>query len=214
MMNLDAGASKEAPFLVEADASSDSPEEAQPYVYPPHLDGLRTHGDEVDVDSILAVAELQWPTSAFVGVICSCFLAIGLSIFGWASYVDSARVESVNSFQFLLFVVPVAYVFATLVCRATVGIMINRCYYAKGPEWDVSLGPQPKKRSPAFELMACLLFCLGTVAAYCYLKGVPGADDWEPALTDLLVLLPWITVGAIVIDGYHIPQIQRSLGLL
>ena len=41
--------------------------------------------------------------------------------------------------------------------------------------------------------------------------GRPGADT---ALTDLLVLLPWITVGAIVIDGYHIPQIQRSLGLL
>ena len=48
-MMLAAGASKEAPFLVEADASSDSPTEAQPYVYPPHLDGLRTHGDEVDV---------------------------------------------------------------------------------------------------------------------------------------------------------------------
>ena len=213
-MLLVAGASKEAPLLVDTDGSSDSPEEAQPYVYPPHLDGLRTHGDEVDVDLILAVAELQWPTSAFVGVICFCFLAIGLSIFGWASYVDSVPVESVNSFQFLLFVLPVAYVFATLLCRATVGIMINRCYYAKGPEWDTSLGPQPKRRSPAFELMACLLFCLGTVAAYFYLKGVPGADDWEPALTDLLVLLPWITVGAIVIDGYHIPQIQRSLGLL
>ena len=214
MILLDAGASKEAPFVLESDESSNSPEAAQPYVYPPHLDGLRTHGDEVDVDSILAVAELQWPTSAFVGVIAFCFLAIGLSIFGWASYVDSVPVEQVKPFQFLLFVVPVAYVFATLLCRATVGIMINRCYYAKGPEWDASLGPQPKKNSPAFELMACLLFCLGTVAAYCYLKGVPGADDWEPALTDLLVLLPWITVGAIVIDGYHIPQIQRSLGLL
>ena len=214
MILLDAGASKEAPFVLDAGGSSDSREAAQPYVYPPHLDGLRTHGDEVDVDSILAVAELQWPTSAFVGVIAFCFLAIGLSIFGWASYVDSAPVEQVKPFQFLLFVVPVAYVFATLLCRATVGIMINRCYYAKGPEWDASLGPQPKKNSPAFELMACLLFCLGTVAAYCHIKGVPGADDWEPALTDLLVLLPWITVGAIVIDGYHIPQIQRSLGLL
>ena len=137
MMNLDAGASKEAPFLVEADASSDSPEEAQPYVYPPHLDGLRTHGDEVNVDSIMAVAELQWPTIAFVGVFGFCFLAIGLSIFGWASYVDSVpveRLESLNPFQVLLFVVPVAYVFATLLCRATVGIMINRGYYAKGPE--------------------------------------------------------------------------------
>ena len=217
MILLDAGASKEVPFVLEADGSSDSPDEAQPYVYPPHLDGLRTHGDEVDVASILAVAELQWPTSAFVGVIGFSFLAIGLSIFGWASYVDSVPVESMeslNPFQVLLFVVPVAYVFATLLCRATVGIMINRCYYAKGPEWDVSLGPQPKKNSPAFELMACLIFCLGTVAAYFYLKGVPGADDWEPALTDLLILLPWITVGAIVIDGYHIPQIQRSLGLL
>ena len=214
MMLHETGASKEAPFVLEADGSSDSPEEAQPYVYPPHLDGLRTHGDEVDVDSIMAVAELQWPTSAFVGVIALCFLAIGLFIFGWASYVDSAPVEQVKPFQVLLLFLPVAYVFATLLCRATVGIMINRCYYAKGPEWDVSLGPQPKKRTPAFELMACLLFCLGTVAAYFYLKGVPGADDWEPALTDLLVLLPWITVGAIVIDGYHNPQIQRSLGLL
>ena len=214
---LDAGASKEAPFVLEADGSSDSPEEAQPYVYPPHLDGLRTHGDEVDVDSIMAVAELQWPTSAFVGVVGICFLAIGLSIFGWASYVDSVpveRLESLNPFQVLLFVVPVAYVFATLLCRATVGIMINRGYYAKGPEWDTSLGAQPKRRSPAFELTATALFTLGTFAAYCYLKGVPGSEHWEPALTDLLVLLPWITVGAIVIDGYHIPQIQRSLGLL
>ena len=104
-MMLAAGASKEAPLLIEEDGS-DSPEEAQPHVYPPHLDGLRTHGDEVDVDSILAVAELQWPTSAFVGVIAFCFLAIGLSIFGWASYVDSAPVEQVKPFQFLLFVVP------------------------------------------------------------------------------------------------------------
>ena len=213
MILLDAGASKEAPFVLESDGSSDSPEEAQPYVYPPHLDGLRTHGDEVDVDSILAVAELQWPTSAFVGVICFSFLAIGLSIFGWASYVDSARVESVKPFQVLLLFLPVAYVFATLLSRATVGIMINRCYYAKGPEWDVSLGPQPKKNSPAFELMACLLFCLGTVAAYCYLKGVPGADDWEPALTDLVVLLLWSYVGAVVIDGYWVPYYKRLLGL-
>ena len=214
MVLLDAGASKEAPFVLDADGSSGESEEARPYVYPPHLDGLRTHGDEVDVDSILAVAELQWPTSTFVVVISFCLLVLGLFCFAWAAWASSAPVESVNSFQFLLFVVPVAYVFATLLCRATVGIMINRCYYAKGPEWDTSLGPRPKKNSPAFELMACLLFCLGTVAAYCYIKGVPGADDWEPALTDLLVLLPWITVGAIVIDGYHIPQIQRSLGLL
>ena len=47
---LDAGASKEAPFVLEADRSSNSPEEAQPYVYPPHLDACRTHGDEFDVD--------------------------------------------------------------------------------------------------------------------------------------------------------------------
>ena len=217
MMLLAGGASKEAPFVLEADGSSGESEEAQPYVYPPHLDGLRTHGDEVDVDSILAVAELQWPTSAFVGVIALCFLAIGLSIFGWASYVDSVpveRLESLNPFKVLLLFLPVAYVFATLLCRATVGIMINRGYYAKGPEWDTSLGAQPKRRSPAFELTATALFTLGTFAAYVYLRGVPGADDWEPALTDLLVLLPWITVGAIVIDGYHIPQIQRPLGLL
>ena len=208
-MNLDAGASKEAPFVLEADGSSDSPEEAQPHVYPPHLDGLRTHGDEVDVDSIVAVAELQWPTSAFVGAIGLCWLAFGLFCLACAS-----ALEKGNSFQFYLFGVPLACAVARLTAKATVGIMINRGYYAKGPEWDASLGPQPKKNSPAFELMACLLFCLGTVAAYFYLKGVPGADDWEPALTDLLVLLPWITVGAIVIDGYHIPQIQRSLGLL
>ena len=209
-MLLVAGASKEAPLLVDTDGSSDSPEEAQPYVYPPHLDGLRTHGDEVDVDSILAVAELQWPTSAFVGVIVFCFLAIGLSIFGWASYVDSAPVEQVKLFQFLLFVVPVAYVFATLLCRATVGILINRGYYAKGPEWDTSLGPQPKRRSPAFELTATALFTLGTFAVYVYLKGVP----YEPALIDLLILLPWTYAGAIVIDGYWVPYYKRLLGLL
>ena len=74
---------------------------------------------------------------------CLLFLAIGLSIFGWASYVDSAPVEQVKPFQFLLFVVPVAYVLATLLCRATVGIMINRGYYAKGPEWDARSAPSP-----------------------------------------------------------------------
>jgi hypothetical protein len=156
----DAGASKEAPFLVEADAPSDSPEEAQPYVYPPHLDGLRTHGEEVDVDSIVAVAELQWPTSAFVGVIGVCFL--------------------------------------------------NRGYYAKGPEWDASLGPQPKPRSLAFVLAALTMFSFVTVQAYLYLKG----SSPEPALTDLLVLVPWTYAGIIVIDGYHVPYYKRRLGLL
>ena len=112
---LDAGASKEAPFVLEVDGSSGESEEAQPYVYPPHLDGLRTHGDEVDVNSILAVAELQWPTSAFLGV-------IGL----------------------------------------------------------------------------------------CWLKG----SRPEPALTDLLVLVPWTYAGVIVIDGYHVPYYKRRLGLL
>ena len=213
MMLLAGGASKEAPFLIEADGSSDSPEEAQPYVYPPHLDGLRTHGDEVNVDSIMAVAELQWPTIAFVGVIAFCFLAMGLICFGWASWASSVpveRIESLNPFQLLLFVVPVAYVFATLLCRATVGIMINRGYYAKGPEWDVSLGPQPKRRSPAFELTATALFTLGTFAVYVYLKGVP----YEPALIDLLILLPWTYAGAVVIDGYWVPYYKRLLGLL
>ena len=214
---LDAGTSKEAPFVLEADGSPGESEEAQPYVYPPHLDGLRTHGDEVDFDSIVAVAELQWPTIAFVGVIFFCFLAIGLSIFGWASYVDSVpveRLESLNPFQVLLFVVPVAYVFATLLCRATVGIMINRGYYAKGPEWDTSLGPKPKPRSSAFVLTATLLFCLGTFAAYLYLKGVRPGVPLEPALTDLLVLLPWTYAGTIVIDGYWVPYYKRLLGLL
>ena len=213
MILLDAGASKEAPFVLEADGSSDSPDEAQPYVYPPHLDGLRTHGDEVDVDSIVAVAELQWPTSAFVGVIFFSFLALGLSIFGWASYVDSVpveRLESVNPFQVLLVVVPVAYVFATLLCRATVGILINRGYYAKGPEWDYSLGAKPERRSPAVELTATALFTLGTFAVYVYLKGVP----YEPALIDLLILLPWTYAGAVVIDGYWVPYYKRLLGLL
>ena len=213
MILLDAGASKEAPFVLEADGSSESPEEAPPYVYPPHLDGLRTHGDEVDVDSILAVAELQWPTSAFVGVICFSFLAIGLSIFGWASYVDSARVESVKPFQVLLLFLPVAYVFATLLCRATVGIMINRGYYAKGPEWDASLGPRPKRRSKAFDLTATTLFTLGTFAAYLYLKGVGPGVPLEPSLIDLLILLPWTYAGAIVIDGYWVPYYKRLLGL-
>ena len=214
---LDAGASKEAPFVLEADGSSDSPEEAQPHVYPPHLDGLRTHGDEVDVDSIVAVAELQWPTSAFVSVIGVCFLAIGLSIFGWASHVDSVpveRLESLNPFQVLLVVVPVAYVLATLLCRATVGIMINRGYYAKGPEWDSSLGPQPERRSKAFDLTATTVFTLGTFAAYLYLKGVGPGVPLEPTLTDLLILLPWTYAGAIVIDGYWVPYYKRRLGLL
>jgi fatty acid desaturase len=182
MMNLDAGASKEAPFLVEADASSDSPEEAQPYVYPPHLDGLRTHGDEVDVDSIMAVAALEWPTSAFAGAIVLCWLAFGLFCLWWGS-----ALEKGDSFQFYLFGVPLACVVARLTAKATVGIMINRGYYAKGPEWDVSLGPQPKPRSLAFVLTALVMFSFVTVQAYFYLKG----SRPEPALTDLLVLVPW-----------------------
>ena len=144
---LDAGASKEAPFVLEADASSDSPEEAQPYVYPPHLDGLRTHGDEVDVDSILAVAELQWPTSAFVGVIAFCFLAIGLSIFGWASYVDSAPCRAGESVP-----VPPLRRAGCVRVRDT-SVQSDRRHYdqpmllREGPEWDASLGPQKKLAS-------------------------------------------------------------------
>ena len=88
--------------------------------------------------------------------------------------------------------------------------LINRGYYAKGPEWDYSLGAQPERRSPAFELTATALFTLGTFAAYVYLKGFP----YEPALTDLLILLPWTYAGAIVIDGYWVPYYKRRLGLL
>ena len=204
-MLLVAGASKEAPLLVDTDGSSDSPEEAQPYVYPPHLDACRTHGDEFDVDSVVGVAQLEWPTSTFVVVIGFCFLALGIILSGFAT-------ESLSFYQFLG--LPLAFVLTITMVKATVGIMINRGYYAKGPEWDTSLGPKPKPRSSAFVLTATLLFCLGTFAAYLYLKGVRPGVPLEPALTDLLVLLPWITVGAIVIDGYHIPQIQRSLGLL
>ena len=36
----------------------------------------------------------------------------------------------------------------------------------------------------------------------------------EPALTDLLVLVPWTYAGIIVIDGYHAPYYKRRLGLL
>ena len=205
MMNLDAGASKEAPFLVEADASSDSPTEAQPFVYPPHLDGLRTHGDEVDVDSIMAVAALEWPTSAFAGAIVLCWLAFGLFCLACAS-----ALEKGDSFQFYLFGVPLACVVARLTAKATVGIMINRGYYAKGPEWDASLGPQPKPRSLAFVLAALTMFSFVTVQAYLYLKG----SSPEPALTDLLVLVPWTYAGVIVIDGYHVPYYKRRLGLL
>ncbi len=42
------------------------------------------------------------------------------------------------------------------------------------------------------------------------MKGSP----LEPALTDLLVLLPWMYAGVIVIDGYHVPYYKRRLGLL
>ncbi len=205
-MMLAAGASKEAPFLVEADGSSDSPTEAQPFVYPPHLDGLRTHGDEVDVDSILAVAELQWPTSAFVGVIGFCWLAFGLFCLWWGSAFETYDYSS----QFFLFGLPFICVIARLQAKATVGIMINRGYYAKGPEWDYSLGPKPKPRSLAFVLTAMSLFCSGTIQAYFWLKGSP----LEPALTDLVVLVPWTYAGAVVIDGYWVPYYKRRLGLL
>ena len=87
---------------------------------------------------------------------------------------------------------------------------INLGYYAKGPEWDVSLGPQPKPRSLAFVLTALVMFSFVTVQAYFYLKGSPP----EPALTDLLVLVPWTYAGVIVIDGYHVPYYKRRLGLL
>ena len=204
-MLLVAGASKEAPLLVDTDGSSDSPEEAQPYVYPPHLDACRTHGDEFDVDSVVGVAQLEWPTSTFVVVIGFCFLALGIILSGFAT-------ESMSFYQFLG--LPLAFVLTITMVKATVGIMINRGYYAKGPEWDHSLGAQPKARSPAFELTATALFTLGTFAAYVYLRGLPGADDWEPALTDLLVLLPWTYAGAVVIDGYWVPYYKRKLGLL
>ena len=46
--------------------------------------------------------------------------------------------------------------------------------------------------------------------AYLYLKG----SRPEPALTDLLVLVPWTYAGVIVIDGYHVPYYKRRLGLL
>jgi hypothetical protein len=206
MMLHETGASKEAPFLVEADGSSDSPTEAQPFVYPPHLDGLRTHGDEVDVDSILAVAELQWPTSAFVGVIGFCWLAFGLFCLWWGSAFETYDYSS----QFFLFGLPFICVIARLQAKATVGIMINRGYYAKGPEWDYSLGPKPKPRSLAFVLTAMSLFCSGTIQAYFWLKGSP----LEPALTDLVVLVPWTYAGAVVIDGYWVPYYKRRLGLL
>ena len=94
--------------------------------------------------------------------------------------------------------------------KATVGIMINRGYYAKGPEWDTSLGPQPKPRSLAFVLAALTMFSFVTAQAYLYLKG----SRPEPALTDLLVLVPWTYAGVIVIDGYHVPYYKRRLGLL
>ena len=42
------------------------------------------------------------------------------------------------------------------------------------------------------------------------IKGSP----LEPALTDLLVLVPWTYAGVIVIDGYHVPYYKRRLGLL
>ena len=61
---------------------------------------------------------------------------------------------------------------------------------------------------------ATLLFCLGTFAAYLYLKGVRPGVPLEPALTDLLVLLPWTYAGTIVIDGYWVPYYKRLLGLL
>ena len=38
------------------------------------------------------------------------------------------------------------------------------------------------------------------------------ADEWGWGET--LVLVPWTAVGTILIDGYHVPRIRRSLGLL
>ena len=43
-------------------------------VYPPHLDGLRTHGDNwegqpVNVGLIVAIDKLQWSTPAWVAVL-------------------------------------------------------------------------------------------------------------------------------------------------
>ena len=140
------------------------------------MDACRTHGDEFDVDSVVGVAQLEWPTSTFVVVIGFCFLALGIILSGFAT-------ESMSFYQFLG--LPLAFVLTITMVKATVGIMINRGYYAKGPEWDTSLGPKPKPRSSAFVLTATLLFCLGTFAAYLYLKGVRPGVPLEPALDRL-----------------------------
>ena len=47
-----------------------------------------------------------------------------------------------------------------------------------------------------------------------FLVEADASSDSEPALTDLLVLVPWTYAGVIVIDGYHVPYYKRRLGLL
>ena len=42
--------------------------------------------------------------------------------------------------------------------------------------------------------------------------GHDSADEWGWGET--IVLVPWTAVGTIIIDGYHVPRIRRSLGLL
>ena len=88
---------------------------------------------------------------------------------------------------------------------------------------STSLTPEPTPRSAAFVFTSTFIFSVGTVAAYLFLvssvKGAAvfvltydSADEWGWGET--LVLVPWTAVGTILIDGYHVPRIRRSLGLL
>ena len=79
-----------------------------------------------------------------------------------------------------------------------------------------TLGPEPVPRSAAFVFTSTFIFSVGTVAAYLSLAyEYPFVDTpGKPVTRDLIVLVPWTAVGTILIDGYHVPRIRRSLGLL
>ena len=114
--DVQVGAIKEAPRavpLIEADEKD--------CVYPPHLDGLRTHGDNwhghpLPVDLIVAIDKLQWSTFAWIAVLALCALYCGL-----------VCITLKGACQFLLCIPMILVCLHAMYC-AIEGIHINRGY--------------------------------------------------------------------------------------
>ena len=133
---VQADETKEAPVLLTARADE---KEATPSVYPPHLDGLRTHGDNwegqpLNVGLIVAIDKMQWSTCAWVAVIVLCALYCGLVY----------AISLIGSGEFLL-CMPMILACVLAVCCAVEGIYINRGYLPRP-------GALPVRRSKLLQL--------------------------------------------------------------